>query len=67
MSTSSRRGLLILTLALVGIFPPRRPPGAPMPGDDFETAKCPRCGEVSDSKAGKRFFCEYCGRYFKPR
>ena len=36
MSTSSRRGLLILTLALVGIFPPRRPPGAPMPGDDFE-------------------------------
>lgn len=66
MSTSSRQGLLILTAVLVGIFPPRKPPGAPMPEDDLETAVCPRCGEVSDSKSGKRFFCEYCGKYFTP-
>lgn len=66
MSTSSRQRLLILAVVLVGIFPPRRPPGGRMPGDDFEMAECPRCGEVSDSKSGNRFFCENCGKYFRP-
>lgn len=66
MSTGSRQGLMILTVVLVGIFPPRRPPGSRMPGDDFETAVCPDCGTESDSKSGGRFYCDVCNKYFKP-
>ena len=66
MGTGSRLGLLILTAILGGNIPPYRPPGAPLPGDDFETATCPVCGSESDVKSGDRFYCEVCDKYFRP-
>lgn len=67
MGTSLRRVLLMLA-ALVAVYPPYRPPGSRSGGsdDDFDTALCPSCGMESDSKSGNRYWCERCGRYFKP-
>ena len=66
MGTSWRLSLLILTAILADNYPPHRPPGYPPSNDDFDTAKCPRCGNLSDWKKGKRFYCEYCDKYFVP-
>jgi hypothetical protein len=65
MSKGSGLRLLALVAISVGNIPPYRPPGHPPPGD-FEVARCPRCGNESTSKSGKKFYCQFCNKYFKP-
>jgi hypothetical protein len=65
MGMRSRVGLLMLTALLGGNTPPYPPPGSPPPGSS-RVATCPDCKRKSISRAGGRFFCENCGRYFTP-
>jgi hypothetical protein len=38
-------------------MPPSRPPGSPYPGENFETVRCPYCGELTELKVGNRYYC----------
>lgn len=38
-------------------MPPYRTPGSHPPGEDFETVRCPYCGELTDYRKGKRYYC----------
>jgi hypothetical protein len=38
-------------------MPPYRPPGSRPPGEDYETVRCPYCGELTDYKSGNRYYC----------
>jgi hypothetical protein len=65
MGTRSRLGLLMLRTILGGNIPPYPPPGGLPPGGS-KTARCPTCKKKAVARAGGRFYCQRCGKYFTP-
>jgi hypothetical protein len=65
MGTGTRLPFLMLT-AILGNYAPQRSPGGRtgVPGKGPNKAKCPECGQLSDSKSGKLFWCEDCRIWF---
>ena len=64
MSSRSQLGLLMFRTISRGNIPPYPPPGPMPPRDDARTAVCPTCNRKAVARAGGRFYCENCGRYF---
>lgn len=62
MGTGSRL-VILLAVAILGNYPPSKPPGGRQPSD-FKTAACPSCRRKIAKKVGARFYCQHCNLYF---
>lgn len=63
MGAGLRLALLMRT-AILGSTPPNTVPG--WSGKPQPRKKCPVCGTKSDEKSGELYWCEDCGKWFRP-